>query len=631
MCPVSRRLPLPLLALQSLLLAVFTSWPLLPRMASEAVGSPETDTAKHLWTLWWMRAELYGGPLGMRTNLVNFPDGMDLYPISPVDGLIVALVPMPPVLAANVLALLHLVLLGVCAGWLGWETTRSRVGAHVTAAVAQGSSFAAFTLAVGVGELRLAWFLPLGLAVLVRARRTQRTGDFVRLGLVLAAAVFACFYHGLFLAVAVAALALATLRLRRRLLVGYTVAAGLSLAIVVPVVRGFASTYAEPAAASGERPLFPGASASLDELFWASAVVEPPPGVAPVYLAGRYLGVLVGVMGLLGLGARPRVARPWLFCFGVCAVLALGPMLRVHGEPVVLLGHTLGLPMGPLNTLLARVGEPLNFPARFLAPAGVALAVLCGVAASRWRALAWLVPVALLDVLHDQRTAWPRETLPAPELAGLEEAPGSGAVADLTALIYTNEGETRQLAIAAQALLRRPFSSVPVERLDRWWDSGARWLRAMRLVEVVTTFDHPDAYDTSIDWSGDVFLLRDRGFDAVLLTHRLRPHDTRAEDLLTRVLGEPVTSPHATLWPVPEVSVPVERAEALREAQDYAAAMFGRYRPPPTGPGNVKPRVPTSARGAGSVPVAQPPPSGPQGPPLGPDHPAHAAGRASPQ
>jgi hypothetical protein len=394
-------------------------------------------------------------------------------------------------------------------------------------------------------------------------------------------------------------------------------AVALSLGIVVPVVRTFSDTYAEPAAATGERPLFPGASASLDELVHATPVVDPPPGVAPVYLGGRYLGVGVLLLALAGLIARPGLAAPWFVTFLVCATLSLGPLLRVGGAPLAIGGHVFALPMEALNATLARVGEPLNFPARFLAPATIALAVLAALGVARWRRLAWLVPLAVVDVLDDERTAWPRATLPAPNLQGLASAPGSGGVADLTALIYVNEGETRQLAIAAQALLDRPFSSVPVERLDRWWDSGGRYLKSMRLVEVVTTFDHPDAFDTSIDWSGDVFLLRDHGYDSVLMTHRLRPHDTRAEELLTRVLGEPVRTAHATLWPVPEASIDPARAEVLRAEQAHRAKMFGRYRPPPVGPGDVKPKPPGSMR-SDVVPVAQPPPLSPQGPPLGP-------------
>ena len=84
---------------------------------------------------------------------------------------------------------------------------------------------------------------------------------------VLAGAVFACFYHGLFLAVATATWALATLERDRRLLRGYALAAGLALLLAVPVVRAFSDSYG-----SAVHIAAPYASASLDELFVPSGV-----------------------------------------------------------------------------------------------------------------------------------------------------------------------------------------------------------------------------------------------------------------------------------------------------------------------------------------------------------------------
>ncbi len=563
--PGARRALAPLLALQSALLAVLASWPTLPRLATAAVGSPDTDTPKHLWTLWWMRRELWDGVPGLSTTWVNFPEGMELFPISPLDGLLTAALPFEPVLASNVLALFHLALLGLCAGWLGEEVVGTRLGAHVAGALAQGAAFTGFALEVGVGELRLAWWIPLGLACLVRARRTGARRWFVALGVALAGATLSCFYHGLFLATATAVWALATLELRAALLRNYALAAALSLVLVLPVVRAFSATYDDDAHA-----LLPGAAVSVEELFLPAA-----DDAARRYEGGRYLGLGALLLGVVGVVAAPRRAAPWVGVLGVTTLLALGPVLTWRGQPVVVAGSGFVLPMAWLNDALGAVGEPLNFPARFLAPGMVALAVL-GALATRWRATALLVPLVLVDIAVNDRAAWPRATMTLAPMPGLAEAAGEGAVADLSMVASYAEPAVRTRSIAAQLALGRPFASVPVERLSRWGTSGDRWLRALPLVDLVTTIEHRSP-PLDGDWRADLWLLRDRGFDRLLLTHRRDTPDVRAVTLLTRLCGDPVRTANATLWRVPDVAATPAETTAWRAEQDVrVAALAGR-------------------------------------------------------
>ena len=117
----------------------------------KVIGSADGDVAKHVWTLWWMRREALTGDWGLLTRLVNFPEGVHLWPIDPLDGVLGILVPLQPVALADALAFLHLTLLGLAAGWLGKLVSGSRLGGYVAGALAQGSAFAAFTLHVGVG------------------------------------------------------------------------------------------------------------------------------------------------------------------------------------------------------------------------------------------------------------------------------------------------------------------------------------------------------------------------------------------------------------------------------------------------------------------------------------------------
>lgn len=555
-----------LLVAQSALLAVLVTWPAVRTWDTSAIGSPATDTPKHLWTLWWMEWEVWSGTWGPHTTWANWPDGLALYPIAPLDGLVAALLPIGPVPLSNLLALGHVALVGVCAGWLGIEATRSRLGGHVVGALAQTSAFTGFALESGVGELRASWWIPLGLACLLRAHHTRATRWFVTLGLVLGGAVIACFYHGLFLAMAVAVWALLTLRNIRALLRGYALAAGIALLVVVPVVRGFASTYGgeDPRQSTFSLDALPGASVGVDELVAPRTLAT---SAQRRYDGGRYLGLVTLGLAALGVAAAPRRARPWVGVVLVALVLSLGPRLTWNGEPVRLLGHVFAMPMRPLNTLLGLVGEPINFPGRFVAPATIALAVLASLATKRWPRLVLLVPLAMADTIANDRVPFPRSTFTLPDTSAFVGRGGWHAVADLT-LATSPEPAARNRSIAAQLALGQSFSSVPIERLSAWADSGDRWLRTLPLTQAVARVDGPP---TLGDWRADVWLLRQRGFDRVLLTHRTSV-DIRAEALLTTLCGEPVRTPNATLWFLPEVTATEAEATEWSEAQEERVA-----------------------------------------------------------
>lgn len=517
--------------------AVVLTWPLVPQFWTEAVGAQGTDTPKHLWTLWWMRRELWSGEPGLHTTLVNFPEGMDLFPISPLDGLLAAALPLGVVPLSNLLALLHVTLLGVCAAWLGREVVGTRVAGLTAGLLAQGTAFTGFALEVGVGELRLSWWIPLGLTVLARAHRLGRHRDFILLGVTLAAAVLACFYHGLFLAVATATWALATLRRDRRLLAGYVLAAGLALAIVVPVVRGFAASYG----AEDARVLLAGASVSVDEL-----VTPGTPGAG--YDGGRYLGLGYLALAALGVAAGGRRTFAWLAVFGVCLTLALGPVLSWSGAPIVVGGRGFVLPMQAFNAVLSAIGEPINFPARFLAPAMIALAVL-GAFATRWRLATALVPFAVAEVLAADKVAFPRATARLYDMT-VFEGQGVGAVADLSMVVQSAEPAVRTRSISAQIALDRPFATVPIERLTRWSKSGDTALRQLGLFAAVDRYERGERGDAP-DVAADLAWLREQGFTHLLLTHRNDTPDLRSNALLTAVCGEPVRARNATLWTLP--------------------------------------------------------------------------------
>ena len=71
------------------ILAIVLTYPMILYPNYAALGSPRADGMKHLWTLWWMRSSVWEyGDFPYQTDLVNYPIGMDLYPIEPLNGLV---------------------------------------------------------------------------------------------------------------------------------------------------------------------------------------------------------------------------------------------------------------------------------------------------------------------------------------------------------------------------------------------------------------------------------------------------------------------------------------------------------------------------------------------------------------
>ena len=552
-----------LLLLQSLALSVVLMCPAPGGLGTRAIGSPDGDGAKHLWTLWWMREEALAGEPGSLTRLVNFPMGAPLYPIDPVDGLLSVLLPLPPTHLANLLAVLHLTLLGLAAGWLGRLVSGSRLGGFVGSALAQGSAFTAFTLHVGVGELRQVWWIPLGLACLHRAQETGRWRWFLALGATVGAATLACFYHGAFLALGAFVWLCCSPPRSARALGGFALAAALALAVAIPAARTFSTSYGPPAATESD-PAAPaaeadiaadavGSAASLDDLYLPrSAARSRLDAETRAFTGGRYLGWLAAALALAGVAASPRRAWPWVAVAAVGAALSLGSVPSLGGAPLG--GSSWGAPFRALNAALASVAEPINFPARFLALPMIALPMLASLA-TRWRWTALLVPFAIAEIQLGDLVPWPRESFALPSVTGLS---GKGPILDL-GMALDDSRASRQLDMAVQMALSSPTQALPVDRLDRWHNAGARWARALPIVQDLASLV-PNPPAPVAHYQPDLALLHAAGFERLLMTHPTDALDPKVDGLLTALCGPPQRTELATLW---TLSPPRASAEEL--------------------------------------------------------------------
>lgn len=544
---------------------------------------------KHLWTLWWMQASVWQeGKLPFATHLINYPIGMDLYPIEPLNGLIGLFFPFLDVIPlSNLLVFINMTLTGIAGIWFGRELSGSRWGGLVAGTLLQGSSVMAFFVHVGVGELTHLWWLPLGLGILIRARTTGHWGWFLALSATLVGAMLSCFYLGFFLSMAVALYALATLwngRSTPRLLALYALSATLAVGTVYPVTQWFAASYK-----SGDVPEVGLRSYILEEHGQPitdppSARLEPPQLLSPfrtpasveqaAYGGGRYIGFLTVLLALAGLVRNPRKAAPFvgIALFGI--LFAFGSYLTVEGQPVTASGARLRMPHIWLNRLLGYIAEPLNFPVRFLAMTAVALSGMGALAVRRDRPSMKqlvVVPLALLavvEVSQAQMLTRPWASFAPRDASVLEPlaAMGDGAVIDL-ALVVRADHENRWNGLSTQIAHGKRTQAVPIERIEYFARDGYWYVRSLPLFRDLQPLYENKPASLDDDYRRDLAIVRDAGFKWVVVAYR-----SGAEYLpkglvqeMNRVFGQPVvTGRGLAAWPIPDVEVDEQELDAWR-------------------------------------------------------------------
>ena len=409
----------------------------------------------------------------------------------------------------------------------------------------------------------------------------------------------------------------------------YAVAAGLSIAVVVPVTQTFAGSYK-----SGGVPEVGLRSYLLDD--HGQPVTDPPAArlelaqlVTPgreaasreegAYGGGRYLGVLSLLLALAGLVRRPREALPLLAVALLGLVLALGTYLTRDGTEVLMAtGGRVRLPVLWLNRLLGYVAEPLNFPVRFLAMTVTAVAGLAALAFAPPRKEALrpglhprpglrlsrregvLFAVALLAVVEVQwgqllDRPWaafkPRE---ADALEVLQQEEG-GAVLDL-ALAVRSDHENRWSGLATQIAHGKPTQAVPVERIEYFARDGFHFVNSLQLVDdLAPLYENRGGAlqgpDPVAAYRGDLALLQEAGFRWIVVSFRygdesLPPGIVAALDQLC---GPAVAEGRGLgAWRLPEVAFSAEELAEWQAAHargmSTSARMTPGMGPPPESP-----------------------------------------------
>jgi hypothetical protein len=561
------------------------TWPVVIQPAASALGSSKADGMKHLWTLWWMRASVWReGEFPFSTHLVNWPVGMDLYPIEPLNGMVSVAVPFVDiVLLSNLLVLANLFATGMVGSWFGRLLTEgNRVAGLAAGTVLLGSSVATFFVTVGVGELTHLWWLPLGLGLLLKALRAPTWRAWAGVSMSMVGAVLSCFYLGFFLGLAVGVVCAWTLVMspdRVLLFKRMAFAAGLLTLIVLPIGRVFAISYAAPTfdrdpplthvfAEKGQQ-VTDSLGSRLDPTQLLAYGRRPTTGHEQGYGGGRYMGLVICLLALVGVVRRPREAAPWVLVALMALCFSLGSYLTLGGAELKLAstGARVRLPMLWMNRILELIAEPVNFPVRFLALVVMAQSALVALAVGRtWgKWLTILVPLGAVEIAAGQLIAWPWPVLEIPKTWALErlaQHPGR-AVLDI-GLTLQADASNRALALAGQMSHQHPTNTVPLERIEFFAREGYTLGRAFHMVDDIDgLYYHEDPRGMAEDYRADLTMMSEQGFDILLIStrdgHRNIPE--RAFQALKALCGEPIADgPGGVAWEIkPVYPAPTER------------------------------------------------------------------------
>ena len=598
-------------AAQSVLLAIVLTWPSIRRLDDAVLGCMESDTMKHLWTLWWIRHTiLEDGQLPFQTEYVNFPAGMEIWPIEPLNGL-VALVfaSLGVVSLSNVLVLINLTLNGICGAIFGRELTGDMLGGLVVGVLIQTSTFALFSIHVGVGELQHFWILALGFWAFRKMLHTRSWRWVAGTGVILGLGTLACFYHGFFLGTGLAVLGVFALVRRRGMpgvLLRLVVAAVIGVSIVIPLSRAFPSTASSDQKTTQPfftyvfeeghgQPLSDPVKARLqpEDLFKGRADEwDDKRQDLTAYGGGRLLGFPVLLLALVALWRWPLRALPWIAVALAGVVLALGSYLS-SGSGNVLFGEDpIRLPFLFLNRMLWFVVEPVHFPVRFLAITQVALAGLGGMAVMAVRGkLRWvMIALALgnaVDIQARGLLPYPLVSFALEDQSFLEAVEGKpeGAMLDLTG-IWGKDSESRRLVMTAQLVHERPVQSVPVDRLQFFARDGRLFAESLLFVDDLAPGYKGNAFGPLDDYRGDLFILREAGFSMVMVNSQglkigLEPTLIEA---MSSFLGAPAArTDYSALFVIPAIQATEDQATAWRA--DFAERLeFTRTSDPLHGP-----------------------------------------------
>ena len=548
------------------------------------LGHPESDLTKHYWNLWWAhRVAVQDHALPFYTDYLNYPSGLALYPIEPLNQIaaIVAGGWLGFPWLTNILALFHLALAVLGMYVLVRYETGSRPAAVVAGLMYALGSYAVWTVYVGVGELSNLGWMPLALFAWLRVAREGGARHMAWAVVLFFVTAFSCWYYALFLYLFAGLLMIMdpwrgrrTLRLWGR----YLVVLSLSLGAIFPIVTSFNQSYRSvprSEEALGDYVRHRMHSQPHDNLSTRIDIKDLVLGGRDVrvralrnpYQGGRFVGVVLLCLALGSLILRPRGGVRWVVCAAVMLTLGLGSRLVFGGKEI---GGM--LPFFVFNLGLERYAQAMNFPARFMMPLTLALVAAAGISLGalhtrllsrgerqRVKGLVFLVLIGLLPLGEarwrgDLPLPLPSRSIEAlPAGAWLRDHASATAVLEIPQAFQSLNRRACDEVLLQQVVHQRKSAALPIDRISAVVTDARSALAARPLVGTLLRLSgvgsrgpgdgccedadaaHPEVRRDR-DW------LIEAGFGDVVITWQgMSPeHARRLRRFCTRIFGPPV-------------------------------------------------------------------------------------------
>ncbi len=464
----------------------------LPAVWLQEVPGPPEDNLQGLWNLWWVKRSLLSGQSPLRTDLLYYPQGVDLslHTFSFFNTVLgILLQPLFGLVGTyNVLWFLSFPL-----GAMGAFALAHRVSRHLGGSLLAGWAFAfsAYHMAHGAHHLNLAslQFLPWYAWALERVREGPTPARGAIAGLFFAGGSLCCWYYAVFMVLFTFVWMFFVRRepgAGRALLVALGVAAAILWPVVVPMMARLLTEPPEvlyehaPGRLGGDllAYLLPGPEHSLARSWgWLVGFYEktgPFPWESVVFL-----GWLPPLLGLFGAFVFPW-SRTRLWCVSLVSfwVLSLGPVLYLNGIAVI--GHL------PYEWIVEKIPglRMVRVPSRFVVMCNLSLAVLMalgyarvesllprGGAAARRALWSLAALVLVLETVHvPLETTRPFSVTKAEAFEALKADPEPGAVLELPMKGYL----FNLVYLFRQTVHERPLLFGILSRVP---DDSTRWIR----------------------------------------------------------------------------------------------------------------------------------------------------------
>ena len=460
--------------------AMVITWPLVTSLGTHLAGYPFTDSMERLHHVWWLTHALRTGQSLFWLPNLGWPDGMagislSGQPLQHIPAALLALA-LPLVVADNLSLLLHIAFMGLGMYALGLHLARgSRPAALVGGLVFMAAPTFQAHLGDGHNVHHSLAFAPLFVLALFRMRGA--TGRSRWRWFAVGSLSFALVngghpFNAIYMLAPLAALLILQKAMRRdwqglaqAMLVCLT-GVLLQLLMVLPV---FGETLGNPAYTDvggdvgfGLDLLAPVTPSYYHPLYGQLEYSEKVLGI-PTAERSAWIGLVAGALVLLALVRRR--GRFWLAVAIVAWVLALGPLLKLLGEPLVLNvdDHASFVTMPAAILQLLPVVNLDRTPGRFSYLLALAVACLAthgavalfGLSRLKGRNPRSLLAVLLLviAILYDYQWFWPfptRSAVVPAEIANLAYRSDIRAVLDIPVRNRRSDKEALWLQTAHQ-------------------------------------------------------------------------------------------------------------------------------------------------------------------------------------